>query len=382
MVQSPRNGGGRSAARRNGGRNGTRNGNRNPSRNGSRNPNPALDTEQRPVSEAMRDCGVYVGGHRLPGEFDHRSALEEVKERGEGFVWLSLSRPNVVQMDAIAEVYNLHELTVEDALAMRQRPKVELHDDHLVFVIRSVHYSPDGTSQDHNEIISTGQILMVLGRNYIITIRMGAPKHDMKRLQERAEADPDLLLPGPAGVLWALTDLLVDNYLRTVQQLEEIVEDMEDEVFQPSSTSDIEHVYILKREILEMRHAIDPLTTALRTLTAQRGQLVPKEVRRYLSDVLDHQLVAADMAQGFDDRLSALIDAAAVKIQLQQNTDMRTISAYAAILAVPTALAGIYGMNFDFMPELHWKYGYFLVLGVMAMVVAFLVWLLRRNKWL
>lgn len=336
----------------------------------------------RPVSEAMRDCGVYVDGNRVPGEFDHRSALEEVKTRGEGFVWLSLSRPDATQMDAIAEEYGLHELTVEDALTHRQRPKVELHDDHLVFVLRSIHYSPEGTSQDHNEKIDTGQLLMVLGRNYILTIRMGMPSDDMNRLAERVDEDPELLQPGPAGVLWALTDLLVDNYLRTVQQLEDLVEDMEDEVFRPTYTTDIEDVYILKREILEMRHAIDPLTTALRTLMGLRGQLMPKVVRRYLSDVLDHQLIAADMVQGFDDRLSALIDAAAVKIQLQQNTDMRTISAYAAILAVPTALAGIYGMNFDFMPELHWEYGYYVVLGVMGVVVAFLVWLLRRNKWL
>src|SRR5699024_3704176 len=148
------------------------------------------------------------------------------------------------------------------------------------------------------------------------------PSDDMNRLAERVDEDPELLQPGPAGVLWALTDLLVDNYLRTVQQLEDLVEDMEDEVFRPTYTTDIEDVYILKREILEMRHAIDPLTTALRTLMGLRGQLMPKVVRRYLSDVLDHQLIAADMAQGFDDRLSALIDAAAVKIQLQQNTDM------------------------------------------------------------
>ena len=271
---------------------------------------------------------------------------------------------------------------MEDALTHRQRPKVEIHDDHLVFVIRSVHYMPEGTGWDENEKISTGQLLMVLGRNYIITIRMGMDRARLSRLGERVAEEPELIQPGPAGVLWAITDLMVDDYLRTVQQLEDLVEDMEDEVFEPGYVTDIEDIYILKREILEMRHAIDPLTTALRTLMGMRGQLMPKAVRRYLQDVLDHQLVAADMAQGFDERLSALIDAAAVKIQLQQNTDMRTISAYAAILAVPTALAGIYGMNFDHMPELHWEYGYFIVLGVMAVVVAFLVWLLRRNKWL
>ena len=251
-----------------------------------------------------------------------------------------------------------------------------------MFVIRSVHYMPEGTGWDENEKISTGQLLMVLGRNYIITIRMGMDRARLSRLGERVAEEPELIQPGPAGVLWAITDLMVDDYLRTVQQLEDLVEDMEDEVFEPGYVTDIEDIYILKREILEMRHAIDPLTTALRTLMGMRGQLMPKAVRRYLQDVLDHQLVAADMAQGFDERLSALIDAAAVKIQLQQNTDMRTISAYAAILAVPTALAGIYGMNFDHMPELHLEYGYFIVLGVMAVVVAFLVWLLRRNKWL
>ena len=349
-------------------------------------PRPTPRTNRRkafePAQDAMRDCGVYVNGHRLPGQFDHRSALEEVRNRGEGFVWLSLSRPNAVQMDAIAEEYGLHELTVEDALTQRQRPKVEIHDDHMVFVIRSVHYNPDGTEEDENEKINTGQLLMVLGRNYIITIRMGMAREALSILAERVDEDPELIQPGPAGVLWAITDYLVDDYLRTVQQLEELVEDMEDDVFEPGYITEIEDIYILKREILEMRHAIDPLTTALRSIMAMRGQLMPKAVRRYLSDVLDHQLVAADMAQGFDERLSALIDAAAVKIQLQQNTDMRTISAYAAILAVPTALAGIYGMNFDRMPELHWEYGYFIVLGVMAVVVAFLVWLLRRNKWL
>lgn len=345
-------------------------------------PRPNRRKAIQPSADAMRDCGVYVDGHRLEGTFDHRSAMEEVRNRGEGFVWLSLSRPDEVQMDAIAEEYGLHELTVEDALTHRQRPKVEIHDDHLVFVIRSVHYMPEGTGWDENEKISTGQLLMVLGRNYIITIRMGMDRARLSRLGERVAEEPELIQPGPAGVLWAITDLMVDDYLRTVQQLEDLVEDMEDEVFEPGYVTDIEDIYILKREILEMRHAIDPLTTALRTLMGMRGQLMPKAVRRYLQDVLDHQLVAADMAQGFDERLSALIDAAAVKIQLQQNTDMRTISAYAAILAVPTALAGIYGMNFDNMPELHWEYGYFIVLGVMAVVVAFLVWLLRRNKWL
>nr|WP_120491318.1 magnesium and cobalt transport protein CorA [Corynebacterium lactis] len=334
------------------------------------------------VGDALRDCGVYIGGKRLPGSFDHFTGLAEVRRFGEGFTWLSLSRPNASQMDAIAELYGLDELTVEDALTSRQRPKIEIHDDHVVFVVRSIHYSPEGLAEDENEIIRSGQLMVVIGQEYVITIRMGMPKSDMLRMSDRIENNTDAIDYGPAGVLWALTDNLVDNYLRIAHQLEDRVEIMEDDVFEPKFDSDIEDVYILKREILEMRHAIEPLTPALRTLMNLREDVVPKEISRYLSDVLDHQLVAADMVAGLDERLSSLIDAAAVKIQLQQNKDMRTISAYAAILAVPTAVAGIYGMNFENMPELSWKYGYFLVVGVMFTIVVFLVWLLRKNKWL
>lgn len=334
------------------------------------------------VSAAMRDCGVYIEGKRLPGNFDHYSGLAEVRRFGEGFTWLSLSRPNAPQMDAIADVFGLDELTVEDALTSRQRPKIEIHDDHIVFVVRSIHYSPEGLEEDENEFIRSGQLLLVVGKEYVITIRMGMPSRDMVKMTEHAENNPQALVHGPIGVLWALTDELVDNYLRIAHQLEDRVEDMEDEVFEPHVDSDIEEVYILKREILEMRHAIEPLTAALRTVMNMHEDRVPKEIQRLLSDVLDHQLVAADMVQGFDERLSALIDAAAVKIQLQQNQDMRTISAYAAILAVPTALAGIYGMNFTNMPELDTQYGYFVVIAVMIIIVAILVYVLRRNKWL
>lgn len=334
------------------------------------------------VRSALRDCGVYIGGKRLPGTYDHRSGLAEVRRFGEGFTWLSLSRPNATQMDAIAELYGLDDLTVEDALTNRQRPKIEIHEDHVVFVVRSIHYSPEGLADDENEIIRSGQLMIVIGPEYVITIRMGMPSSDMQRISNRVENTTDAIDYGPAGVLWALTDNLVDAYLRIAYQLEDRVEIMEDAVFEVKSESDIEEVYILKREILEMRHAIMPLTPALRSLMNLREDMMPKEISRYLSDVLDHQLVAADLVAGLDERLSALIDAAAVKIQIQQNQDMRTISAYAAILAVPTALAGIYGMNFDKMPELHWEYGYFIVLAIMFAIVAFLIWLLRRNKWL
>ena len=143
------------------------------------------------VSEALRDCGVYLDGRRLPGTYDHFTGLAEVRRLGEGFTWLSLSRPNATQMDAIAELYGLDELTVEDALTSRQRPKVEVHDDHIVFVLRSVHYSPEGLADDENEIIRSGQLMIVIGADYVITIRLGMPKMDMVRISERVENNTD-----------------------------------------------------------------------------------------------------------------------------------------------------------------------------------------------
>jgi magnesium transporter len=180
----------------------------------------------------------------------------------------------------------------------------------------------------------------------------------------------------------AIADHVVDSYLEVTESVEIDIDAMEESVFSPNTTTDIEHIYMLKREIVELRRAVAPLSLALQRLNGDHNDLITKEVRRYIRDVLDHNTQAADRITTFDDLLSSLVQAALGKVAMQQNLDMRKISAWVAIAAVPTALAGVYGMNFDNMPELHWTYGYPAVLLVMLTVCTLLHRTFRHNGWL
>lgn len=180
---------------------------------------------------------------------------------------------------------------------------------------------------------------------------------------------------------YVLLDWIVDDYLHIAEDLEEKVDTMEDEVFTPGSPVHIEPIYMLKRENLEMRHVLDPMTAVLKTLTVTKG-ISGKTVRSLYRDILDHHTIAADRIISYDERLSTLLDSAVAKVSLQQNTDMRKISAWAAMAAVPTLIAGVYGMNFDNMPETHWADGYYIVLIVMLSACIGLWLIFRRNKWL
>ena len=349
-----------------------------------------------PTERAILRCVVFDKGERVPGPHSFRSALEQVRRRNaehaqaaegqpkvaDAFVWLDMESPDQRQMEDIAQAFGIHQLTVEDMVSAHQRPKMERFEDEKVFfVIRPVIYQEHGSVVDTNQIIETEELQVLLAKDFIITIRHGKLQA-LNNLAEHMVEREDLISLGPSGVLWAMTDVVVDEYLAIGEQLEDDVDEMETVIFAPGQTVQIENVYMLKREIIEMRHAIDPLSVALKMLITTNKDLLPKTVRSYFRDVLDHQMLASDKVGSYDERLSSLINAAAAKISMQQNTDMRTISAYAAILAIPTAIAGIYGMNFENMPELHWQYGYFGVLGVMAAVIAVLVWFFRKNNWL
>lgn len=343
-------------------------------RNGSHPPAPDEQTVER--------CRVYVRGHRLTEEFaSYADALAEVRRRGEGFVWLGMLQPSEQHMQEVAEAFGLHELIVEDAVAAHQRPKVERYDDQVFFVVRSVRYQEHEHVSDAKEIISTGEVQMIFAKDFIITIRHGHHTR-IAGLRRRIEQDPEQCALGPSAVAWQIADMLVDEYLSIANEISGDVDELENEVFTPNSRFDIEQIYMLKREILEMRHSIDPLASALQALIQNHKDVLPKAIRSYFRDVLDHEIIAADRVAGYDERLSALIDAGVAKITLQQNSDMRKISALVGMAALPTMIAGIYGMNFAYMPELQLRYGYFVVLGVMASTVLAMWWLLRRNHWL
>ncbi len=201
-------------------------------------------------------------------------------------------------------------------------------------------------------------------------------------MRKRLEASPATLRLGPYAVMHAIADNVVDTYLDVTDLIETDIDAMEEDIFSPLAQTDIERIYLLKREVVELRRAVSPLATDLQRIGADHDDLIYVEIRRYMRDVLDHTIKASDRIASYDELLSSLVQAALGKVAMQQNVDMRKISAWVAIAAVPTALAGIYGMNFEHMPELHWAWGYPAVLLLMVTVCLLLYRTFRRNNWL
>lgn len=334
-----------------------------------------------PAARAIVDCAVYVDGARLPGKFTHTAALAEVRQRGTGFVWLGIHAPDETQMQDVAETFGLHELMVEDAVHAHERPKLERYDDVMFLVLRTVVYVPHESITTANEIVETGEIMVFVGPDFVVTVRHG-DHSELASVRKALERKPERLAMGPWSVLHAITDHVVDTYLSVTQLVERDVDNMEELVFSPHNSVAVEHIYLLKREIVELRRSVTPLGLPLLQLTQPAGGLVPKEIRRYFRDVRDHHTIVAERISEYDEVLSSLVDAALAKIAVQQNTDMRKISAWVAIAAVPTGIAGIYGMNFENMPELSMRFGYPSVLFFIASVCTGLFFLFRRNDWL
>lgn len=338
-----------------------------------------------PVSEAVVDCAVYVDGARLPGKYTHAAALQQARELERAgrpaFVWIGLHEPDQRQMESVAEVYGLHPLAVEDAVHAHQRPKVERYDDTLFLVLKTVKYLPHESVHLAREIVETGEIMVFVGADFVVTVRHG-DHTGLAEVRKHLEAEPAQLALGPYSVMHAVADHVVDSYRWVAEAMESDVDAIEEDTFSPHTKTDIEPIYLLKREVVEMRRAVAPLTEALTRMTLDYSDLLSKEIRRQVRDVLDHQALAADRIASYDEMLSSLVHVAATKVDMQQNTDMRKISAWAAILAVPTAIAGIYGMNFENMPELAWQWGYPTVLALMLVICVFLYTTFRRNHWL
>ncbi|MDG4666234.1 magnesium/cobalt transporter CorA [Mycobacterium sp. 236(2023)] len=338
-----------------------------------------------PVSQAMVDCGVYCDGNRLPGKYTHAAALNKVHEiEAEGrsaFVWIGLHEPDEHQMQAVADVFGLHELAVEDAVHAHQRPKLERYDKTLFLVLKTVTYVEHESMAKAREIVETGEIMIFVGSDFVVTVRHG--EHGgLAGVRKHLEASPDNLQLGPYSVMHAIADHVVDTYLDVTDLIEHDIDAMEEDIFSPLQQTNIECIYLLKREVVELRRAISPLTTDLQRIGTDHDDLINVEIRRYMRDVLDHTIKASERIASYDELLSSLVQAALGKVAMQQNVDMRKISAWVAIAAVPTALAGIYGMNFDHMPELHWTFGYPMALLVMATVCFVLYRNFRRNNWL
>lgn len=357
-----------------------------PLRRGSRNAY-LYDSTRTGSGSAVVDCAVYRDGHRDTHSITPAEALRIVRSgEGRGFVWIGLHEPTEEEFAGIAREYALHPLAVEDAVHAHQRPKLERYDDSLFTVFKTIHYVEHAELTATSEVVETGEVMCFTGRDYIITVRHGG-QGSLRALRHRLQEDPELLSKGPSAVLHAIADQTVDGYLAVADAVQDDIDEVEIEVFSDSAGTrsrggDAGRIYQLKREVLEFKRAVSPLLRPMQQLSERPMRLIDPEVQKYFRDVADHLARVNEQVLGFDDLLNSILQANLAQATVAQNEDMRKITSWAAIFAVPTMIAGIYGMNFDYMPELRWKYGYPAVLLVTAGICAAIHRGFKRNGWL
>lgn len=328
------------------------------------------------------DCAIYREGRRSEGPRDFSDALDAARSTG-GFVWIGLHEPSAEEFDLVAEEFGLHPLAVEDALKAHQRPKLEVYDDSLFVVLKPVVYEP------RTDTVSSGEIMIFLGDSFAVSVRHGegAP---LDAVRDRLERETELLGEGATSVLYAVADAVVDHYLAVATELQTDLEELETEVFTPDagdSRGTASRIYNFKRQILEFRRATGPLTPPMARLAGvgTYGGKVPfveDGARPYFRDVHDHLTRVNESVEGLDRLVSDVLSAHLAQVGVQQNDDMRKISAWAAMAVVPTMIAGIYGMNFEHMPELRWEWSYPVVIVAMGLLEVLLYRMFKRRGWM
>lgn len=327
--------------------------------------------EERSGRSETVECGLEEEACQL--------VLKQLRGLGDGeFAWVRLIDPAEAELVHLAEELGLHPLAVEDAVQAQQRPKRERFGDVLAIALKTLWYV------DAQAAVETGELMVFVGPRYVLTVRHGAAD-PVAEAARRLEADPDMLRFGPLSVLHAVLDVAVDAYSDAASKARGALNKLEDCVFSSSRVDHTEAIYSLKREVREFRDAVQPLVPVLQGLLSspgQDGQGHPPKVLPYFRDVADHLGRTDTEVRSLDELLNSVLDAQQARVGTWQNNDMRRISAWAAIFAIPTMVAGVYGMNFEHMPELRWSYGYPLALGLMALASGLLYRAFRRNGWL
>ncbi|MFH8795154.1 magnesium/cobalt transporter CorA [Streptomyces sp. NPDC017941] len=330
------------------------------------------------------DCASYRHGHRATeGPEDFSDALDAARATGDAFVWVGLHEPTEDEFDLVAKEFSLHPLAVEDALKAHQRPKLEVYDDSVFVVLKPVVYDQE------NDTVSSGELMIFMGDSFVVTVRHGdgAP---LSSVRHRLEAEPDVLEHGSTAVLYSIADAVVDHYLEVAAELQTDLEGLEAEVFSPDvggSRSSAARIYQFKRQILEFRRATGPLAVPIARLAGVNpyGRAVPfveESAQPYLRDVSDHLTRVNESVEGLDRLVSDILSAHLAQMSVRQNDDMRKISAWAAMAAVPTMIAGVYGMNFEHMPELSWGWAYPAVILLMVVLEVALYRMFKRRGWM
>ncbi|MFG3698693.1 magnesium and cobalt transport protein CorA [Micromonospora sp. NPDC047620] len=336
---------------------------------------------RRSNPDAVVDCAVYVDGRREPGRPHYADAYARSRRSRGAFVWLGLHEPDPAVMAAVGRTFRLDDLTVEQALADGHRPTVRRDGGVTLLVLRTAGYVEHAELTDTSEVIDTGDVMVLLGDRFVITVRHGAAGA-LTSVRADVEGRPAVLAEGPWAVAYAVCGRMVDLYLEVAGHVERDLERVEETVFARDRSADIQHIYQLKREIVEFKRAVQPLQAPLRSLLDEGADNPPRGLRRRFVDVDARLTRAVDRVAAYDDLLNSILQSRLAQLAVDQNNDMRKIAAWAAIAATQTGIAGIYGMNFATMPELNWRYGYPAALGLMALVAVTLHRLFRRSGWL
>jgi magnesium transporter len=321
------------------------------------------------------NCVAYQNGKKL-GDI----AVEDISDylaKPECFVWVALADPTREELDVMAEEFSLHPLAVEDARKGHQRPKIEEYEESLFVVLHTVEYAGGPDAEIH-----IGEIAIFVGRNYILSVRLHTTK-GFGEVRARTEREPELLQNGSAYVLYALMDTVVDRYFPVLDALESELEAIEEQIFvRNSARSNIESLYALKQKLITLKHAVDPMMEATGKLYGGRVPQICAGMQEYFRDVYDHLHRIHLAIEGIRDMLTTAIQVNLGMISLSESEVTKKLAAWAAIIAVPTMVAGIYGMNFKNMPELDWAWGYPAAVAVMVVVDVWLYFNFKKVKWL
>jgi magnesium transporter len=318
------------------------------------------------------NCVAYQDGRKVADI--PKEAISEYVKRPECFVWVALRDPTPEELEEMAKEFHLHELAVEDARHGHQRPKIEEYGNSLFAVLHVVEL--------HGDEIHVGEIDMFVGPNYILTVRQRT-ELGFQAVRDRAESEPELLRHGSGFVLYALMDNIVDRYFPVVDALEVELEKIEERIFAEGSLkANIRDLYSLKHKGMMVRHAVEPLIEAVHKLYGGRVPQVCTGTQEYFRDVYDHLLRVSQQLDGLRDMVITAMQVNLSMISLSENEVTKRLAAYAALVAVPTMIAGVYGMNFKQMPELEWTLGYPMAVALMFGLDAWLWTRFRRTGWL
>ena len=320
------------------------------------------------------NCAAYAGGRRVA---DVRiEDISEVLKQPDRFLWIGLHEPEEDLLRKVQQEFGLHDLAIEDALRAHQRPKLEIYGDSLFIVLRTAQLNRE------ERRIDFGETHFFVGPRYIVSVRHGASL-SYAEVRARCEATPHLLEKGPGFVLHALMDFIVDQYFPIVEALEDELQALEEEIFGESfSRETTKRIYRLQRDLVEVKRAFSPLVDICNRLIRFDIQLIPEDTRPYFRDVYDHVIRINEMVDALRELLTTALEANLSLIAVSQNEAMKKLAAWAAIIAVPTMIAGIYGMNFRHMPELDWSFGYPLVMAVTFGLCGVLYFSFKRSGWL